>query len=275
MPSIRSLLKKEAILVPGVYDCLTALLAEDAGFKAVYLTGAGLSVSFLGKPDVGHLTLEDIASNARRIAGAVGIPLLVDADTGFGGPAGVVRTVRALEKAGAGGVQIEDQVPRKRCGHLKGKAVVPAREMIQKIRAAVQARRDRNFVVVARTDARGALGFQEALRRAEAYKRAGADVIFPEALESLDEFRVFGRKKILGTLMVNMTEFGLSPALSALDLARLGYRLILYPMTAFRVGAFAMRDALRKLKKKGQTRQLLHQMQTRRELYKLIGYNPK
>jgi methylisocitrate lyase len=269
------LARKKTVVVPGVYDALSAHIAHDLGFDALYLTGAGLSVSYLGRPDEGLLTLDEVAGTAARIAGVIPKPLIVDADTGFGGVINVRRTVRELEEAGAAAMQIEDQMFPKRCGHLPGKSVVKAEDMIEKIKAAVAVRRRRDFLIIARTDARAVFGLKDALRRAEAYKRAGADIIFPEALETEAEFKAFGRKKNLGVLMANMTEFGRSPAFSASELAHLGYRLALFPMTAFRAAAFAMKKALTELKRSGTSRNSLSQMQTRAELYKLIGYSVK
>lgn len=276
-PRLRDLMRKGAVPVPGIYDALTALLVEKTGFQAAYVSGAGLSVALHGQPDIGLLTLSEVADTVRRLARATALPMIVDADTGFGGDDNVARAVRELEGAGAAGIQIEDQVFPKRCGHLTGKGVVPAEIMVSKVRAAVSARRDPGFVIVARTDARGVTGLKDALRRAELYRRAGADVIFPEALESEDEFRAFGRragagKKSLGALMANMTEFGRSPVLSVPELARLGFRLVLFPMTAFRTAAFAVQQSLNELKQKGHNRSLLGRMQTRRELYELNHY---
>lgn len=264
--------KKAPVHLPGVYDGLTMLLAEKAGFKGAYLTGAGLSVSLLGKPDIGLLTLKEVAETAGRLTGAADLPLLVDADTGFGGEFNVERTVRELEKAGAAGIQIEDQVFPKRCGHLPGKKVIPADEMVAKVRAAVRARKSPHFLIVARTDARAVEGVQGALRRAVLYRKAGADVLFPEALESKGEFAAFGRKKGLGTLLANMTEFGRSPSLTVSDLASLGFRLVLAPMTLFRVAAKAMDEALIDLRKRGGPGSLMSRLQTRSELYKLNHY---
>jgi methylisocitrate lyase len=269
---LRDLMKKGVVPVPGVYDALTALLVEKAGFQAAYVSGAGLSVALHGQPDIGLLTLSEVSDTVRRLARATALPMIVDADTGFGGDDNVARTVRELENAGAAGVQIEDQIFPKRCGHLAGKTVVPAETMVAKVKAAVEARRDPAFVIVARTDARSVSGIKDALRRAELYRRAGADVIFPEALESEQEFRAFGRKKSLGALMANMTEFGRSPILSVAELARLGFKLVLFPMTAFRTAAFAVQQSLSELKAKGHNRSLLGRMQTRQELYDLNHY---
>lgn len=270
---LRTLINAGVVVVPGAYDGLSAHLIKKAGFQAGYITGAGLSVSLLGKPDIGLLSLEDIAPVVRHVASVVDLPFLVDVDTGFGGVANVARVVQEMEDAGAAGIQIEDQEFPKRCGHLKGKRVVPAAEMVAKIRAAVSARQDKNFVIVARTDARGVTGVKDALVRAKAYKKAGADIIFPEALESVGEFKLFGQEKALGVLMANMTEFGRSPALTVHELASLGFRLVLYPMTAFRVAAFAMERALKRLRSTGRTQSFLNEMQTRQELYSLIHYD--
>ncbi len=269
---LKQLLKKGPVVVPGAFDCLSALLVEKLGFQATYLSGGGLSVSLLGKPDIGLLTLDEVAGTAKRITQSVSIPLLVDVDTGFGGTANVKRTVQELEAAGAAGIQIEDQTFPKRCGHLDGKSVVSADQMVEKIKMAVSSRKSKDFLIIARTDARAVKGLKESLHRAELYKKAGADILFPEALETRQEFEAFGAKKGLGTLMANMTEFGRSPSLTVSDLAHLGFRLILYPMTAFRIAAFAMEKALLELKTKGHSRSMISRMQTRQELYNLIRY---
>lgn len=260
------------LLLPGIYDALTALLVEKTGYKAAYVSGAGLSVSMLGKPDIGLITLAELTDQVRRLSSSVDIPLLVDADTGFGGEWNVQRTVQDLEAAGAAGIQIEDQLFPKRCGHLEGKSLIPKEEMVAKIRRAILSRKSKDFVIVARTDARGVSGMADALKRAEAYKKAGADIVFPEALQTIEEFQAFGKKK-LGTLMANMTEFGLSPALTVSQCSELGYRVILFPMTAFRVAAFSIEQALQRLRKEGTSRSFVNQMQTRRELYKLNHYD--
>jgi methylisocitrate lyase len=265
---LKQLLKKGPVVMPGAFDCISALLIEKTGFKAGYLSGGGLSVSYLGKPDIGLLTLKDIEESTRRITSVCKLPFIVDVDTGFGGPREVAETVRALEKAGAAGVQIEDQrAEDKRCGHLAGKKVIPPQKMADKIRSAVRSRRSKDFLIVARTDARAVNGLGDAILRADLYSQAGADIIFPEALETKAEFAAFGANKRLGTLMGNMTEFGRSPSLTVSELAHLGFRLILYPMTAFRVAAHAMEAARLDLKSKGNSRSLVSRMQSRRELY--------
>ena len=270
--TLKNRLKKKTLLVPGVYDCLSALLAQKVGFKAIYLSGGALSVSRLGKPDIGLLTLDDVVQTARAIKSAVSLPLLVDVDTGFGGEYNIRRCISELEAAQASGIQIEDQVFPKRCGHLEGKSVVSPQEMVLKIKAACKARRSRDFLIIARTDARGVEGFKKALHRAELYRKAGADIIFPEALQSVSEFEAFSSKKGLGTLMANMTEFGISPAMSVDQLSRLGYRVILFPMTAFRRAARAMEETYKKLLERGESHSFIGQLQKRSELYDLLGY---
>ena len=258
-----------AIAVPGVFNGLTALLARRAGAAAAYLSGAALSAS-MGLPDVGLLSLEDVARTARQIVRVTDLPLVVDADTGFGSALNVMRTVRELEDAGAAAVQIEDQVDPKRCGHLDGKEVTSAGRMSEKVAAAREARRD--LVVVARTDARATHGLEEAIARGRAYRDAGADVIFPEALESPDEFRRYA-EDVPGPLLANMTEFGRSPALTASELGELGYRLVIFPVSAARVAAFHVGAFYGDLLRDGSAAAWLDRMQTRADLYELIDYD--
>ncbi len=231
------------IAVPGVFNALVARMAEQLGFRAVYLSGGALSAA-AGVPDIGLLTLNDFVDQARTIAQATALPLISDADTGFGEALNVERTVRLFEAAGAAGVHLEDQQSPKRCGHLSGKSLVEPEAMAAKVRAATAARRDADFVVIARTDARGVNGFDDAVRRARLYREAGADVIFPEALESADEFARFAQE-VPAPLLANMTEFGKSPLLDFDMLAGLGYRLVLYPLTAFRAALRRPRHAVR------------------------------
>jgi methylisocitrate lyase len=252
-----------------VFNGLTALLAARAGAAAGYLSGAALSAS-MGLPDIGLLGLEDVARTARQIARVADLPLIVDADTGFGSALNVMRTVRELEDAGAAAVQIEDQVDPKRCGHLDGKQVTSSAQMAEKVAAAREARRD--LVVVARTDARATHGFDEAVARGVAYLEAGADVIFPEALETPDEFRDFAAA-VRAPLLANMTEFGRSPALSTRELGALGYRLVIFPVSAARVAAFHVGAFYADLVEGGSAQPWLDRMQTRAELYELIDYD--
>lgn len=268
---LRRLIKNRPVLLPGSYNALSAMLVEQAGFEAVYVSGAGLANGVAGLPDIGLLSLSEVIAQVAYITRAVDIPVIADADTGFGEGVHLVRAVQAFEAAGVAGVHIEDQEFPKRCGHLPGKRVVPVEEMVRKIRAAREARRDPDFVLIARTDARGVTGFRDAVDRGRRYLQAGADVIFPEALESAEEFSAFARD-VRAPLLANMTEFGKSPPLSAEALARMGYRLILFPMTLLRIAARAMEEALNQIKKEGSSRSIVGQMQSRQELYRLIRY---
>jgi methylisocitrate lyase len=260
----------ETIAIPGVFNPLVARLAERLGFQAVYLSGAALSAS-MALPDIGLVTLTEFVEEARRITAATRLPLLCDADTGFGEALNVERTVRLFEAAGVAGIHLEDQVLPKRCGHLSGKHLVAPEEMAAKVRAAAAARRNPEFVIVARTDARGVAGFEDAVARARLYMEAGADAIFPEALETADEFRIFARE-IQAPLLANMTEFGKSPNLDLAALAALGYRMALYPVTAFRSALKAARETLVDIRAKGHQRGQLDNMLTRAELYDLLEY---
>jgi methylisocitrate lyase len=267
---LRAAWQARTIAVPGVFNPLLARMAERLGFEAVYLSGAALSAA-TGVPDIGLVTLTEFADEARRITQATSLPLLCDADTGFGEALNVERTVRLYEAAGAAGLHLEDQQLPKRCGHLSGKQLVEPEVMAAKIRAAVAARRDPDFVIIARTDARGVTGFDDAVRRALLYRDAGADAIFPEALESADEFAAFA-DTVRAPLLANMTEFGRSPSLDLATLANMGYRMVLYPVTAFRAALRAAHDTLADLARKGHQRDRLPQMLTRAELYDLLGY---
>jgi methylisocitrate lyase len=260
-----------AIQVPGVFNALVARMAERLGYSAIYLSGAALSAA-AGLPDVGLLTVTEFVDQARTITQATSVPLLCDADTGFGEALNVERTVRLFETAGVAGIHLEDQDMPKRCGHLSGKTLVEPETMAAKIRAAVAARRDPQFVIIARTDARGVVDFAEAVRRARLYLAAGADAIFPEALESAEEFAAFARE-VQAPLLANMTEFGRSPTLDYADLAAMGYRMVLYPLTAFRVALRAAQQTLAAIKERGHQRDQLGAMLTRAELYELLGYS--
>jgi methylisocitrate lyase len=260
----------ETVVIPGVFNPLVARMAEKMGFRAMYLSGAALSAS-TGVPDIGILTQTEFADAARALTRASHLPLLCDADTGFGEALNVERTVHLLEEAGAAGLHLEDQQFPKRCGHLSGKALVPAEEMASKIRAAAAARRDPDFVVVARTDARGVTDFKDAVRRALLYLEAGADAIFPEALESAEEFAAFA-KEVPAPLLANMTEFGRGPSLDVQVLASMGYRMVIYPVTALRAALKAAEQTLADILHKGHQRDRLPHMLTRAELYDLLDY---
>lgn len=261
----------QPIMIPGAFNALTALMAEGLGFPAIYLSGGALSAGWAGVPDIGLLTATEFADQAAVLARATSLPLLCDADTGFGGTIHVERTVRLFEDAGAAGLHLEDQVMPKRCGHLSGKSLVEPVVMASKIRAAVASRRDPDFVVVARTDARGVEGLDGALRRARLYQEAGADMIFPEALRTAEEFAVFART-VSAPLLANMTEFGQSPLIGFDDLAAMGYRAVLYPLTAFRSAMAAARATLTELRRQGTQAGRLGGMLDRKDLYDLIRY---
>ncbi|MEY2562588.1 MAG: methylisocitrate lyase [Verrucomicrobiota bacterium] len=259
--------------MPGVFNASMGRMVERAGFPAVYISGAGLCNATAGVPDIGLLTLTEVAQLAGYVARAVKIPAIVDADTGFGGAENAARTIEEFERAGLAGCHIEDQEFPKRCGHLAGKTLVETEDMNEKIRAAAAARRDPDFLLIARTDARAVESFAKAVERAQSYLAAGADAIFPEALQGKEEFRDFARE-VNAPLLANMTEFGKSPLLSLEELSELGYRMIIYPQTAFRVSMFAAGQMLRDLKKTGTQESWLDRMQTRQELYDLLEYDP-
>lgn len=268
---LRALLQEGPQVLPGVFNAIAARLAERASFRALYISGAGVTNATLGKPDIALITLEEMARQCRYIASSVQAPCIADADTGFGGVWNVARTVEEYEAAGLAGLHIEDQVLPKRCGHLDGKEVVEASEMVRKVRAAVAARSSPEFLLVARTDARAVLGFEEAVDRGLRYLDAGADAVFPEALESREEFAEYARR-VDGILLANMTEFGKSPLLPASELFGMGYRMVIYPMTAFRVMMRSGEEALRELATRGRQDTLLERMQSRAELYDLLDY---
>jgi len=269
--ALRRLLEERDIVVaPGVFNPAVALLAEKMGFEALYLSGAALTGS-LAMPDLGIITLTELALFTSYITRVVSVPLIVDADTGFGEAINVQRTVRELEQAGAAAIQIEDQVLPKKCGHLSGKKLVPPEEMVKKIIAAVEARR-RDTVIIARTDARSVEGLDSAVERAKLYVEAGADVIFPEALRSLEEFEYFAKQLPGVPLLANMTEFGKTPYLTVEQFKQAGFKIVIFPVTTFRYAMGAVREALRVLKEEGTQKPLLDKMMTRWEFYELIGY---
>ncbi len=268
---LRDAYEAGSIMIPGTFNALTARLAERIGFEAVYLSGAALAAGWAGVPDIGLLSVTEFADALAALARATSLPVLADADTGFGEVVNVERTVRLYEAAGAAGLHLEDQQIPKRCGHLSGKALVEPASMVAKVRAAVASRLDHDFLVIARTDARSVEGFDAAVERARAYVDAGADMIFPEALESADEFAAFARA-VPAPLIANMTEFGRGPLLDFADLAAMGYRAVLYPLTAFRAAMKAAETTLRTLREVGTQRGEIEQMQSRAELYDLLGY---
>jgi methylisocitrate lyase len=270
---LRDLIAHGIVALPGVPNASMARQVERVGFDAVYISGAGLANCTAGLPDVGLLTLNEVAMLAGFIAKAVKIPAIVDADTGFGGAENVGRTIYELERAGLAGCHLEDQEFPKRCGHLAGKRLVGTDEMTAKIRAAVAAKTDPDFLLIARTDARALENFDGAVQRACAYVAAGADAIFPEALQTKEEFREFARE-VKVPLLANMTEFGKSPSLSVRELDELGYRLVIFPQSAFRVSMKTTEDFFRALKEAGRPDDWLDRMQTRKELYETLEYDP-
>jgi methylisocitrate lyase len=272
---LRELLGARTIAIPGAFNALIAMQIEQAGYEALYVSGAALSAC-RGIPDIGLLTLADVTAEAGRIARAVSIPTIVDADTGYGGPQAVAEAITAFEEAGLAGMQIEDQETSKKCGHLHGKTLVSVADMMAKLKAAVHAKRDRDFMIVARTDARNVEGLDAAIRRAVRYAEAGADALFPEALESSEEFRTFAREirksGVTVPVIANMTEFGRTPLLSVAEFQTLGYAGVLFPVTALRTALRAIRELLAELKLFGTQRDWLHHMMTRQELYDLLRY---
>lgn len=272
---LREILAAHTVAIPGAFNALIAMQIERVGYEVVYVSGAAMSAS-RGLPDTGVISLADMSSEAAAIAGAVSIPTIVDADTGYGSPEVVGEAVRVFEQAGLAGMQIEDQEQDKKCGHLSGKRLVPVPEMVAKIKAAVQAKRDRDFMLVARTDARGVDGLDVAIQRAVAYAEAGADALFPEALESAEEFRTFAREVrkagVTVPMIANMTEFGRTPYLSVGEFELLGYRGVLFPVTALRAALHAIEKLLGELKMFGSQRDWLDHMMTRKELYDLLRY---
>jgi methylisocitrate lyase len=266
----RILSERKAIAVPGVFSPSVALLAEEAGFKALYFSGAAYS-GLLGLPDLGVVTMTEVSQAVGQITSRVHLPLIVDIDTGFGEVVNVTRAISELERVNTAAVQIEDQVMPKRCGHLDGKELVPAIDMVKKVVAAKRASGN-NLVIVARTDAVTVEGIDSALERARLYVKAGADVIFPEALRTRSEFKEFA-KKIDIPLLANMTEFGKTDYITVPEFSAMGYRIVIFPVTAFRVMMGSARAALAELARSGTQKRLLKEMMTRQEFYKLIDYH--
>ncbi|WP_431984476.1 methylisocitrate lyase [Streptomyces qinglanensis] len=258
------------LTMPGAVNPYSARLIEEHGFEAAYLSGAVLSAE-LCLPDIGLTTATEIAGRAQQVTRVTDLPVLIDADTGFGAPVNAARTVQLFEDAGLAGMHLEDQISVKRCGHLDGKTLVSREEMAQRVRSAAEARRDADFLLMARTDARGVEGLDAAIDRARAYVDAGADAVFPEALAGEAEFEAF-RKAVDVPLLANMTEFGKSPLLDARTLEDLGYDIALFPVTLFRLANGAIEDGLRTLAAEGTQEPLLERMQTRSRLYEVLGY---
>jgi len=269
---LRALLESgQTIVAPGAFDPLAARLVEEAGFPAVYMTGFGTSAALLGRPDVGLLTMTEMAGNAGRIAACVDIPVIADADTGYGNPLNVIRTVGAYEAAGAAAIHIEDQVAPKKCGHMDGKLVIPAEEMAAKIRAATEARGDPDFVIIARTDARAVEGFEQALARARRYLRAGADVLFIEALTSEAEAAEAARAFPGVPLLFNWAEGGKTPPVSLARLREMGYRIVIFPIGTLLAATAAMRRILREIARAGTPAAALGDLPSFSEFADFIG----
>ena len=279
---LRHKLSQGKVIAVGAFNALVAKLIERAGFDAIYISGAGLANS-AGLPDVGLLTMTEVAAEAKLICDSVSVPVILDADTGFGEAINVGRTVRDLEQVGLAGIHIEDQEFPKRCGHLPGKRLVSTEAMIEKIQAAKDARTDPDFLIIARTDARGVTNLEDAIQRAVLYVEAGADALFPDALHSAEELVAFS--KGVGTtfattartplLLANMTEFGKTPYLNVNELEALGYDLIIFPLTLMRIMLKSMDIALQDLKESGGQVKLLDDMMTREELYEVLDYQPE
>ena len=263
--------RRTPLQIPGTINAYSALLAERAGFKALYLSGAGVANASFGLPDLGVTALGDVLEDARRITAATELPLLVDVDTGFGSAFNIARTVREMERAGAAAIHIEDQEQAKRCGHRPNKSTVSTEEMCDRLKAAVDARRDAKFVIMARTDAFAREGREAALERTAAYVEAGADMIFAEALYTLEDYAAFTRA-IRVPVLANLTEFGLTPYFTVAELARAGIKMILYPLTAFRAMSRAAELVYAAVREHGTQRAVLDILQTREELYAVLKY---
>lgn len=273
---LRQAVEDSTIAIMGAPFPLAAKLVEREGFGAVYLSGAAFSAGMLGIPDIGLFTLDQLVEQTHLLARSVAIPLVVDADTGFGGPREVEQCVRRLTEAGAAAIQLEDQQSAKRCGHLAGKQLIDESEMCEKIAAAAAARPDPSTVIIGRTDARGVTSLDDCLRRLHAYREAGADWLFPEALRSRDEFRQVASEftSFNTPLLANMTEFGVSPLVALEDLSEFGFSAALYPVTLLRIAIKAMEAGLGMIVDEGTQENLLDLMQTREELYDLLDYDP-
>jgi carboxyvinyl-carboxyphosphonate phosphorylmutase len=261
--------KKHIVVMPGVFDALSARIAEQVGFDAVFQTGYGSSAALLGMPDFGLLNAGETIDNASRIIHAVNIPVIVDADTGYGNPLNVWRLVRDLESLGAAGIFLEDQIWPKRCGHMIGKDVISKDDYILKLKAALEARKSSDFLIVARTDARAPLGLDEAIERGKAYRKAGADIIFIEAPRSVEELTKIA-KEINAPLVANMIEEGLTPNLPAKELMKIGYRIAVFPLSSLYAATFAIKEVLLELKKTGTTKEVRKMMVTFRDFNKFV-----
>ena len=267
-----ALVQERPLQIVGTVNAFSALLAQQAAFRAIYLSGAGVANASFGLPDLGITMLNDVCEDIRRITGATDLPLLVDADTGWGGAFNIARTVKDFIRSGAGAMHLEDQVQTKRCGHRPGKALVATEEMVDRIKAATDARIDPEFVIMARTDAHAVEGQRAALERAQRYVEAGADMIFAEALTTLAEYRQF-TSAIRVPVLANLTEYGMTPMFTTQELAEAGVRLVLYPLSAFRAMSKAALNVYSTLRQQGTQKSVVDTMQTRAELYEVLGYH--
>ena len=269
---LRALVEQDVVMIPGAFNALVGMAVREAGFDACYISG-GATANVAGTPDVGLLTLTEVVRTVREIADASGIPVIADADTGYGEVECAVWTVVEYERAGAAALHVEDQVFPKRCGHLDGKQLVPAEEFCEKISAMADARKDPGFMIIARTDARHVAGMEDAIDRGNRYREAGADAIFPEGLQSEAEFQTFATGSP-GLLLANMTEFGKTPIITAERFGELGYRMVIYPLSMMRLAMGEVVRGLSELRRSGSVEPILDRMQSRQELYDLLGYTP-
>jgi methylisocitrate lyase len=272
---IRDALQTKGVLVmPGVYDCLSAKIASRTGFEVIFITGYSVSATYLGEPDFGLLTQTELLSASQRICSVTPLPVIVDADTGYGNAVNTIRTVRELIRGGAAGMFLEDQIWPKRCGHMKGKQVIPLEEYLKKLRAAIDARGKDDFYIVARTDARQALGLDEAIRRGQAFKEAGADAVFIEAPNTKEEMREIGRK-VPGPLVANMIERGVTPLMGPEELKDLGFQLIVWPLGPLYASARALENVYSTLRKNGTTHDIMDRLISFEDFHDIIGLKEK
>jgi len=269
---LRALVEQDVVMIPGAFNALVSIAVREAGFGACYISG-GATANVAGTPDIGLLTLTEVARTIREVADASGIPVIADADTGYGEVECAMRTVVEYERAGAAALHVEDQVFPKRCGHLDGKELVPAEEFAEKIVEMVAARQSPDFMIIARTDARHVTGIEDAIDRANRYRAAGAEAIFPEGLQTEAEFKAFAEGSP-GLLLANMTEFGKTPIIPAARFGELGYRMVIYPLSMMRLAMGEVVRGLRELRDAGSVEPMLDRMQTRKELYGLLDYVP-
>lgn len=267
----KALTEEKPLQIVGAVNAYVAKMAQQIGYRAIYLSGAGVANASYALPDLGLTSLDNVLEDAKRITSAVDLPLLVDIDTGWGNELMIARTIQMMERAGVAAVHIEDQESNKRCGHRPGKKLVSKEEMVARIQAAVKAKKDPAFIVMARTDALASEGLEGAIERAKAYKNAGADMVFAEAIETLDQYRMI-KKAIEIPLLANITEFGKTPLFTKTELGNVGVDMILYPLTVTRAMNGAANKVLQELRAKGTQRDLLEQMQTRDELYRVLDY---